>query len=423
MQIGVRLPMKTAGIIAEYNPFHNGHKYQLEETRKITGADYIIVMMSGNFVQRGYPALIDKYSRAEMALQNGADLVLELPVVYATASAEYFALGAVSLLNHLSVSDYVSFGSECGTTAPLQLLANLLTKESSSFQTALKKHLASGQSFPRARMQALKETTVLNNQPKLASLLQSPNNLLGIEYLKAMNQLRSTMTPITIKRLGMGYHDSQLHPSTAYPSATAIRKLLQSTAAADSLENFLPDNVLAILRDKCIRQKPVTADDFSLLLQYCLLTGQAQGFTGYQDITPDLSDKITKNIYRFTTFNDFCDLLKSKDITHSRISRSLLHILLSITSDDVSRYVQDNIVYYARPLGFRKAAAPLLKAIKSNSDIPLLSKLADAGSMLSDTGFTMLRQDILASHIYDSICCHKYNLSFCDEYRKPLIIL
>ena len=198
--------MKITGIIAEYNPFHNGHLYQIKKARELTGADYIIVVMSGNLTQRGTPALIDKYSRAQMALSGGADLVIELPACYATASAEYFAMGAISILNQLGCVDSICFGSENGNIAMLTKIANALVSESEDFVQALKNNLKNGDTYPVARNAALAET--ISGITSYDTILGFPNNILGIEYIKALIRQNSSIKPYTNLRIGADYHSS-----------------------------------------------------------------------------------------------------------------------------------------------------------------------------------------------------------------------
>lgn len=214
--------MKITGIIAEYNPFHNGHRYQIQKARQITGADYVIVVMSGNFTQRGTPALIDKYSRAKMALMGGADLVLELPVCFATGSAEYFASGAIALLNQLGCVDSICFGSECGDIVPLKNLAQALVHETDDYKKILKSKLKSGSTYPVARNAALAET--LDGFIPYDMILGFPNNILGIEYIKALIRQNSPIEPFTNKRIGSDYHSYKL--ADAFSSAISIRQSL-----------------------------------------------------------------------------------------------------------------------------------------------------------------------------------------------------
>lgn len=422
--------MKTAGIIAEYNPFHNGHQYHIEKTKALTGADYLIVVMSGDFLQRGVPACIDKYTRARMALSCGADLVLELPLYYAAGSAEYFAAGAVALLDKLGIVDAVCFGSECGDIAALSETARLLLEEPAGYQAYLQSALKSGRSYPAARRCALSQylSDVKPHHTQVSpALLHSPNNILGIEYCKALLKRNSRIVPYTIKREGGGYHDTVL--SQANSSAQAIRLALEAPNEAAQtprpikpVQEHMPEAAYALLQDVYGVSTPVTADDISLLLHYQLLSYEAAGYTQFLDVSEELSHKIVKNLRYYKNFTDFCNLLKTKDLTHTRISRALLHILLSVTKEHMSRYQAADYILYARILGFRRNAAPLLSHIKQ-AGIPLISKLADAGNYLSDTALAMLDEDIRAAHIYNAVIQHKYHTLPANEYRTEIVIL
>lgn len=413
--------MKTVGIIAEYNPFHNGHAYLIRKAKELTHADYCVVVMSGDFVQRGAPAVMDKYLRAECALKNGADLVIELPVCYSISSAEHFARSSVALLNKLGVVDTLCFGSECGDIRILTEFAQALLDESPVFKRTLDQELRLGHTYPQARNAALEASA-----PHLTShinILTSPNNILGIEYCKALLFWGSAIVPHTVKRVGSSYHDNSL--DTIFCSALAIRESLRQTGASEGLAKQIPAASLKLMEDAYLKSYPVFTDDFSLLTQYSLLTGESAGYTDYPDIDKELSDRIRKLLPKYRSFRSFCDLLKSKNRTYVRISRSLLHILLGIRRESLQQYGQEGWIFYARMLGFRESASPLLSAIKKNAEIPLLSKLADAEKQLAPTGLSMLEKDIYASHIYQSIICNKFPdgnpLSEINEYRNPII--
>lgn len=409
--------MRVNGIIAEYNPFHNGHKYHLETSRKLTGADYTIIVMSGNFVQRGAPALLSKYDRAEMALQNGADLVLELPAFYACGSAEYFALGAVSLLDKLGVVDTLCFGSECGDIDALSKAGLFLADEPEDYRLRLNALLEQGHSFPTARSLAL--------ESELAAVCQSPNNILGIEYIKALIRRDSPIRPVTIERQGSGYHHDELEPANteySFASAHAIRKALSTGGVPDILANAMPEGALRILTEAYSQQRYVTTGDFSSLLIYKLFREAHEGYSKYLDVSVDLSDKILKSLHQFKDFDSFCELLKSRNLTYSRISRCLMHILLDITSEEMDSYKALDHTPYARILGFRKESAPLLAAIKEHSSIPLISKLADAHRILSHAALGMLNRDVQISHIYNAIGAAKSGSSIQNEYSTPIVI-
>ncbi len=423
-QKGTKHHMKVNGIIAEYNPFHNGHKYHLEESLRRTGADYTIIAMSGNFVQRGAPAVIDKHIRAEMALRCGADLVLELPVLYATASAEYFASGAVSLLDKLGVVTHLCFGSEykednCQDKMLLSEIASILSEETRPYGTALKKFLRLGHSYPAARTMALGQCNPTLNDYQ--NILCSPNNILGIEYCKAILGRNSHMIPTAITRSGADYHDP--HPSAQFSSALSIRRSLYAGYTSEQLHVHMPSEAVKLLTTYLETHALMRSDCFSTILYYKLLMGQETGYTKYLDVSRDLSNRIQNRLKSFTGFGAFCDLLKSKDMTYTRISRCLLHILLEIETNHMASGKKADYVPYARVLGFRKSARPLLSAIKKHSAIPLITKLADAQKTITGNGKMLLRQDILSSQLYRGIAAAPFGCTAVNECSLPLIIL
>lgn len=410
--------MKTVGLITEYNPFHNGHLYHMNKAKEITGADRVVVVMSGDFVQRGTPAIIDKFTRAHMALSEGADLVLELPCVYATASAEFFAQGAVALLSQLGCVDYLCFGSECGDISLLSQVADFLLEEPREYQTALKSHLQSGKSYPSARTTALLET-MKEADSDISAILEAPNNILALEYLKTVKKQNSPLIPVTIQRSGAGYHANRL--SSDFSSATALRKvMLDKTNSKDILHQHLPPKAYDVITAALSATSPVTANDFSAFLSYALLMGK-EHLTDYLDIDQYLADRIVNQLPNYENFTAFADLLKTKAYTHTRITRCLCHIMLNIQKKHMEVYLSQGTCFYAKTLGFHRDAAPLLKSLKSNSSIPLITKLSHAAPSLSPIGQQMLQQDLRTSEIYHSRPYQKspaYN-----EYTRPLIIL
>lgn len=425
--------MKIVGLIAEYNPFHNGHLYHIRKAKEITGADAVLVIMSGNYVQRGTPAIMPKHLRAQVALESGVAAVFELPVCYATGSAEYFATGAVSLLNHLGCVDALCFGSECGDYALLERIAGILTEEPDDYTFYLKEALRKGLSFPRARQQAL--SSYLKDE-NVDQVLDEPNNILGIEYIKALYQTGSLIKGYTIQRKESGYHDRDL--SGNYSSASAIRRLLAQAGSSihlrsDSiydepplsdvltrLEDQVPPACIDLLRDTHLIRYPVYANDFSLLLKYRLMNETSDSLMKYLDITEDLANRIMNHIDDLISYEQFCDLLKSRDLTYTRISRSLLHILLQIKTADMLDYQTRGNCQYARLLGFRMDQSSVLTRLKQTSRIPLITKLAQTDS-LSETGLSMLRTDIQAANLYESVLTDKFNIPFFNEYRQQII--
>lgn len=444
--------MKTIGIIAEYNPFHNGHAYQISHVKKTLGADYVVVAMSGDFVQRGAPAILDKYTRSRMALSCGADLVLELPLCFATASAEDFAMAGVTLFDRLGITDGICFGAETTNLALLNDIAALLAEEPDAYRSALSSYIKEGLTFPAARTRALTDCLCAGCNKTtdisiLTELLSSPNNILAIEYLKAVKRRRSALTPFLLPRKGAGYHDTSLpaktltslpaKASTALPhfaSATAIRQALLKTPDApgfNTLSSVLPPAAFSLLEEAFSAYPAVTENDFSQILGYLLLSGAAQDkdfFSEFADCNTDISKRICALISSYRDFKSFTEEIKSRDITYTRAARILTHILLSVTKDDVAQAKSLDYIPYLRMLGFRKDAAPLLSAIKKNADIPLISRLSDARpdaqkNILSQNAFHVLEKDIFAADLYTQIRSRGSVNTFRSEYAMPIVIV
>ena len=425
--------MKIVGLITEYNPFHNGHLYHMQKAKEITGADSVIAVMSGNYVQRGAPAIMPKHLRAEVALEAGIPLVLELPVCYASGSAEYFADGAISLLEKLGCIDSICFGSECGDYYLLEKVAHVTADEPEAYKQTLQDALKQGLSFPLARQAALK---AYFQDPSLDDILEQPNNILGIEYIKALYLRKSPIGAYTIRRKISGYHDKELSPG--YSSASAIRRLLafagNSVHLASEemydepglsevltrLEGQVPPSCIRSLEETHRVRYPVYANDFSLLFRYRLLTETRESLAGYLDMTEELANRMINHANDFITFDQFCDLLKTRDMTYSRISRCLLHILLNIRTEDMTLYKEEGGCQYARVLGFSKDGAKLLTRIKRTSSVPLLTKLTQTEG-LSKTGLRMLRQDIFAADLYESVITDKFKMPFISEYQQQIV--
>lgn len=411
--------MKVNGIIAEYNPFHNGHKYNLDQVKKETGADYTIIVLSGNFTQRGEPALIDKFVRARMAMENGADLVVELPISHAASSAEYFARGGVSILNKMNVVDFLCFGSECGDAKVLTEIAEILLEEPEKFSKDLRSAQRAGLSYPAARNRAL-----VNYRPALAqneAVMTSPNNILGIEYIKALLQMKSRIQPITIRRAGSDYHDRRF--GSNFCSALALRQAILSGQELESLTSQMPASAYELLKKTLAKTPAVCTDDFSNMLLYKLLSEQEMSYDRYLDVSSDLSDRIHNNLKKFSGYSKFCNLLKTKNMTYTRISRCLLHIMLDMKDEEKLSYGTLGEVPYARVLGFRREAQPLLTQIKERTEIPLITKLADATNLLSPQAYALLAQDLRRGSMYESVAAMKSGRAAKDEKEMPIVIV
>ncbi len=435
--------MTVTAIIAEYNPFHLGHAHHLKEAKRLTGADALVVVMSGDFTQRGTPAILDKYARTRMALACGADLVLELPVRFACASAEAFAGGAVSILDSLGCVDWLCFGSECGHLEELELAAELLLELENDplCQKRLQEGLRRGLSFPAARNAALEGI----GDASCLRLLQSPNNILGTEYLKALKKRKSPIRPVTIPRLGSGYHDEALNKE-APSSATAIRALLRGGKGLDAVRPYVPKTVWAVWEEESQKGGLLTELDFSGLLHYRLLMleqdrltrfqeppgskGEGRGtelknpFSSFADVSGDLADKILRSISAFQDWNQFCSLLQSRDLTWTRVSRCMAHILLGLKQKELEASRRDGFASYIRILGFSKNAADsgLLSLIKRSAATAPLAKLADAEKRLPAQALPLLEEEIRASHIYQSVSSQKYGKPFLNEYTRSVVL-
>ena len=426
--------MKTVGLITEYNPFHNGHLYHIEKAREVTGADYVVVVMSGDYVQRGTPAIMPKAIRTEMALKAGASAVYELPVCYATGSAELFALGAVSLLEKFQCVDTLVFGSESHDLEKMKELADILRNEPEEFKELLQKELKDGVNFPTARNNAINQ---LMDHQDYSAILKEPNNILGIEYLKALGMLKSKIEPFSIKRKGSHYHETTLRP--AYSSATAIRSLLAYSSSAYStindnesvintpfsnilreLDQQVPESCIDLLKDFHETKYPIYQNDFSLLLKYKLLNKTPTDLVHYMDVSLDLANRICNQVNHFFNYKQFAQLLKTKEITQTRVNRALLHVMLGIKKRSVAEYKKNGYHFYGHLLGFQKHKDAIVSKIAQNSLVPIITSVSN-DDHLPHLGRQMLFHDILASNLYNSVITNKFKTSFENEYSQGVL--
>ncbi len=401
--------MKTIGIIAEFNPFHLGHKYLIDKCKRDLGADKVVIVMSGDFVQRGAPAVMNKFSRATMALKSGADLVLELPVYYSLGSAEYFAEGAISVLEGLGCVDYLCFGSEFPDLHRLDLIADVLHSEPASYKKTLSDSLKAGLPFPsacsRALSAALGSDFASSDDFDYSHLFSSPNCILAIEYLKALKRRKSSITPYTLQRVGQPYHSLE---AGIIPSASWIRERILSgtsiyvkNSAEVLLANTMPEDAIREVTSYC--GLFLNSNDFSELIHYRLIMERDEGYTKYQDVSRDLSNKILKNLDSFESISGFCSSLKSKEIVYARISRCLMHIMLGITADHMSEYKKAGYTSYCRVLGFTESAVELMRVMKNSSKIPVITRPKDAGKISDPLQKRLFEETLRASTIYNMI--------------------
>ena len=373
--------MKTCGIIAEFNPFHNGHALLFEHARTVLGADYIVVIMSGEHVQRGEPAVCDKYVRTMAALKAGADLVLELPVFSALANASLFAKGAVAGLLNTGITDVLLFGSESGDIEELNKRAH----EDSSFI-------------------------------KTYSGRPSPNDSLATEYLRALKHFNAGISAVTLKREGAGYNDTE--PDKDNASATCIRKLIK--ASSEEAYAYMPSFSKELLDAYLSASRLMDISAYSEKLGYALNMNDRDELLSFAGIYPDLADKIRKNLNSYNDFAGFIEILKSKDLTYTYISRALLHILLDIREESLDMFSDDySFCPYLRILGIKKEAGELLHSFGSNSSVPVISRMGDAKNMLDPKAYTLLQHEIRAADIYHMTSAR--SLPFTSEYSRFLI--
>lgn len=409
--------MKVVAVIAEYNPFHLGHKYQLDTIRQLTNADYIIVAMSGDFLQRGVPACFDKFHRTKMALLNGADLVLELPTIWATSSAEFFAKAGVSLLQNTGIVTHLAFGAEEPKLDSLFSIAQVLKKEPINYKEALSFYMHKGYSFPTARSKALKEILPNTTKDEWDSVLSAPNNILAIEYLKA---LPNQISPLLIPRNGAGYHDTNLQ--SPLPSATAIRQAI-ARKEISGLKNAMPFPSFQIAEELITSNNYLEIDDFSEILGYKLLSVFNNNFEKYADCNQDISNKISNALPNYRSFHDFCSELKSKDITYTRLSRILIHILLDIKQNDYIIGQRLGYCPYLRVLGFRQSSKGLLSQIKKEAPVPLISKVTQATSKLSPDALAIFQKDLYASALYQQALTVQKGQAPKNDFTSQMIVL
>ena len=378
--------MNVVGIIAEYNPFHEGHAYQIQKAKEQCGAEFAVVVMNGDFVQRGEPAIFDKYTRTKEALLGGADLIFELPVRFGLSSAGDFAMGGILALNALPFVTHLCFGTETGDLTPLLQAATFLCDEPDSYRTRVKHFVKQGILYPKARSLALAAESGLPTQT-----WDSPNNILGLEYCVALQKLHSKIKPFTIRREGQGYHDNDTPALSNFPSATFLRKQIRKAGEKENL----------------------SLSDFSSLIGYSLLT--AKDLCRIKDITPDLSDRIRNELPKYREINEFVKTIKNPSLTTGRIKRSFFQCLFDIEKEEP-------VMPYLRVLGMKKEASSLLSQ-KENASCQILTKLAFDVPKMDDTAKKLFAKDLLASDLYRQVFCHKYNQTLPNEYQHSPIVL
>lgn len=409
--------MSTAGIIAEYNPFHNGHLYQVEQIRSALGCEHIISVMSGDYIQRGLPAVCSKYLRADMAVSNGIDAIFELPVVFATASARDFAFSGVSLLEKLHTVDYLVFGAECDDIKLLNTIADFLIDEPAEFSDLIRQYLSDGNSYPAARAKAFASLL-----PDAIPVIAEPNNILAIEYLAALKKLNSSIKPYIIKREQAAYNSTDINGTIC--SASAVRALIKDAALtdissdlADTIRTILPEASAALFLSEYGKSLPVFENDLSALLQYRLL--QQTDMPDTADMTPELYNKLKKTDI-CNSYHDILGSLKSKEITQTRINRAILHLLLDVKNADMEQFKDNGWNFYGHILALRKNGSSILKKIKQNAALPVFTKTADGIRQLDPVGYKMLSYDMTATKLYNYTVYNKLGYKLPDDFTVQI---
>ena len=392
--------MKTLGIIVEYNPFHTGHSGHLSKSKKFTGCDAIVAVMSGNFVQRGEPAIVDKWKRTQTALKAGVDLVIELPLYYAAASAGYFAKGAVSLLEKSGIVDCLCFGSECGDIKALQSCAKAIFAEDDVFKKRLHEYLKLGLSYPAARAKAADTNVVLPD---------TPNNILGIEYLKALEVLNSQIKPYTVPR----------SPGTAKEIRTQLKGgQMSNLLNLSDLINFSAPADAEILSgsvNKTGLEDLADLDNLSSIFHYILRTHSCEELQTFIDVSEGLENRLLKYAENNKLISDIIAATKTKRYTYLRLQRAVLHMILGMTKKNLAAYESAGGPQYIRVLGFNRERPELLGLLEKHAALPVIVNLKKAD--LTPLAAKMLDEEVRSTKIYSlAFSSHTY----FNEYAIPI---
>ncbi|MGQ9855763.1 MAG: nucleotidyltransferase [Fervidobacterium sp.] len=422
--------MKVLGLVVEYNPFHYGHLHHLNESIRLVNPDYVVAVMSGNFCQRGEPAIVNKFARAKIALMHGIDVVFELPTIYAVQDAGGFALGSVGILHKTGVVTDIVFGSESGDIEFLKKVAHLLTYQTPEFAVAFKKHLKLGYSYPNARKYALMD--VLNND---VGKLSKSNDILGIEYIKSLIRYNSSITPHVINRIGADYNDETFRGK--FSSASAIRKAIKGGLFETSKE-AIPKFTYEVIHEEFEAGRgPVFWENLEFVIPLFRKL-KREDFERIYSFNEGLDLRFYESARETGDLQQFVELVKAKRFTYSRIRRAILHVLFDM---DKERVEKSNELgpQYLRVLGFSEKGRELLKVIKKNSSIPIISTASlykqvlegvekdiaeekKAWDVDSELYLWQFEKDLLASDIYTFLYPNKSTRSTGMDFEQPVRI-
>ncbi len=400
--------MKLTAIISEYNPFHNGHKYLIQKSRE-NGSTHIIAIMGGNFLQRGNCAVLDKYNRAKAAVLGGVDLVIELPQIYAAASAEKFAFGAVQTLDKCGCVDELAFGAECGDISMLKRAVNIIT-QSGEVETLCKQYLKQGYSHPRAMQAAVED--VSQSSDNISDILRNPNNTLAIEYIKALDNINSNINPFAVERVG-AMHGS-MQTDNEFASASAVREMILK--GDSSYKKFIPNTTAEIISD-CITlgECPGEYKNNSRGIMTVLRSMTAEDFANIPDVTEGLENRLVKAVRENNSVSDIIAAVKCKRYTHARLSRIIACAYLGITKDISSLEPK-----YIRVLAFNDRGTEILKLMKKSASLPVIMSPAKDMKKLDDMGKKIFEIDLRASDLYGLLTP---NVQRCgNDFYKAMVI-
>ena len=400
--------MQAVGVVVEYNPFHNGHAYHVQQAKKITGADAVIAVMSGQFLQRGEPALVDKWARTKMALASGVDIVIELPYVFSTAQANQFAYGAISLLDAMQCQSF-AFGSEDGSITPFLNTVTLINDHSKEYNALIKEYVSTGISYPKALHEAFSQLKEHKNGRFVD--LDKPNNILGLQYIEAVRKRHSTMQPVTIQRLGAQYYDDADNKSSI-ASATGIRKALFEENDLAQVEQFMPSPTYNELKKwQSFYGTFASWEKFWPLLQFAILRHSPEQLTAYADVSEGLQYALIKHAKTSNSYLEFMSTLKSKRYTWTRLQRIVTHIYTGMTKQQLHAYKEPT---YIRLLGMTETGQRYIREQKKNLELPLISRVAASKDELLAIDLHATKMYALGIQLYTN---NKIN----DEYKTPPI--
>lgn len=399
--------MNVVGIIAEYNPMHNGHIYNIKKARELTNADYVIVIMSGSFTEQGNIAVIDKFTRATIAIENGADMVIELPTIYATSSAESFAFGAISILNSLGVVTHLAFGAESQDIQPLEQVANVYLKYKEEIIAKSKEYTKQGINSGEAYTKSLCEFIANDNQ-----YYTLPNNILAIEYIKTITALKSQIKPVLVHRQSSNHSDQEISNSSEYASSTSIRNILSNNnllldEKLNNIRYVVPQNTFNYLASNKFNLN----EDLWNVLKYEIIKLNVQGLKNIHEVTEGLENKLYKQALECNNYDEFIFNVKSKRYTLSKIKRICIYIILGITKEIYNRLKDVN---YARVLKVKNSSSELLSKISENCNSIITKVTDDSISCLNEKIAESIKLDILAHNLFN-----KSNIDYINKIIQP----